>query len=361
MIFDEIRGNGDVKRALAGMIDSGRIPHAIMLYENDGCGAISLALGFLERLTGSQKVRKLIHPDIHFIFPVTKGSKVSTDKPTSETYLAYWRELVSANPYFLESDLNDALGIEGKSSLIAIAEAKFIIDKLSFHSLEGGWKAVMVYLPEKMNKDTANRLLKSIEEPPEKTQFIFITHAPEKVLTTISSRCQGIRVLPLSREEVAAELVSRYGRSEEQARVAAELSGGSVGKALSYLGAAEEVGQEFELFTSLMRALLAKDLIAAQDVAESLAALPSREKAKAFCSYASEGLRKIFMVQQGLPQLAGMSSQEGPVFEGYAAKLRKSFSRSAEPLLDRAQFLIERNINLKIMFCDLVNRLYTLV
>lgn len=361
MIFDGIRGNESVKKALVGMVDSGRIPHSIMFYENDGCGAIQLALGFLEYLTGSQKVHKLIHPDIHFIYPVTKGSKVSSDKPTSESYLTYWRELVTSDPYFLESDLSEAFGIEGKNSLIAIAEAKFIIDKLSFHALEGGWKAVVVYLPEKMNKDTANRLLKSIEEPPEKTQFIFITHAPEKVLTTISSRCQGIRVLPLSREDVAAELVERFGKTDAQARMAAELAGGSVGKALAYLKETDDVGQEFELFCSLMRALLARDMIAAQDVAETLAALPSREKAKAFCCYASEGLRKIFMVQQGMERIAGMSERETAVFGEYAAKLRKSFPRLAEPVLDRALFLIDRNINMKIMFCDLVNRFYTLI
>ena len=121
MIFDAVAGNADVKKALAGMAGSGRVPHALMFYENDGCGALLLALGFLECLTGSRKVAKLIHPDIHFIFPVTKGSKVSIDKPTSENYLQFWREIVEKNPYFLESDLNEALGIEGKSSVIAIA------------------------------------------------------------------------------------------------------------------------------------------------------------------------------------------------------------------------------------------------
>ena len=269
MIFDETIGNGDVRKALAGMVGSGRVPHALMFYENDGCGALLLALGFLECLTGSQKVGRLIHPDVHFIFPVTKGSKVTTDKPTSESYLQYWRELVKANPYFLENDLNEALGIEGKSSVIAIAEARFIIDKLSFHSLEGGYKAVVVYLPEKMNKDTANRLLKSIEEPPEMTQFIFITHAPEKVLTTISSRCQGIRVLPLTKEEVSEVLQGRFGYSEQQAAAAAEVAGGSVGRALAYLSESGEAGAEAALFASLMEALLARDLLAAQDVGEA--------------------------------------------------------------------------------------------
>ena len=361
MIFDGIAGNADVKRALAGMAGSGRVPHALMFFENDGCGALLLALGFLECLTGSQKVRKLIHPDIHFIFPVTKGSKVSADKPTSESYLQYWRALVEQNPYFLENDLNDALGIEGKSSVIAIAEAKFILDKLSFHSLEGGWRAVVVYLPEKMNKDTANRLLKSIEEPPEMTEFIFITHAPEKVLSTISSRCQGIRVLPLSREEVAGVLTERFGRTEEEALAAAEVAGGSVGRALAYLSESGGAGAEAALFASLMDALLAKDLMAAQDVGDQLAALPSRERAKAFCRYAAEGLRKIFMLQQGLGRIAGASPAEADAFADYASRCRKNFPRMALPLLDNAMMLIERNINLKILFCDLVDRLYILI
>ena len=361
MIFDGIAGNADVKRALAGMAGSGRVPHALMFYENDGCGALLLALGFLECLTGSQKVRKLIHPDVHFIFPVTKGSKVSVDKPTSENYLQYWRELVDRNPYFLENELNDALGIEGKSSVIAIAEAKFIIEKLSFHSLEGGWRAIVVYLPEKMNKDTANRLLKSIEEPPEQTLFIFVTHAPERVLSTISSRCQGIRVLPLSKEEVAGVLEGRFGRPEAEALAAAEVAGGSVGRALAYLSESGEAGAEAALFAALMDALLAKDLMAAQDVGEQLAALPSRERAKAFCRYAAEGLRKLFMLQQGLGQIAGAAPAEAETFAGYAARCRKTFPRKALPLLDNALMLIERNINLKILFCDLVDRLYILI
>ena len=361
MSFEDIIGNEDVKRALAGMVDNGRIPHSIMFYENDGCGALALSLAFLEYLTGSKKVSRLIHPDIHFIFPVTKGSRVTTDKPTSESYLSYWRELVTANPYFLESELNEALGIEGKSSLISIAEAKFIIDKLSFLPLEGGYRAIVVYLPEKMNAETANKLLKSIEEPPEKTQFIFITHAPERVLTTISSRCQGIRVLPLKKEQVEEVLVRDFDKSPEEAAAAAAISGGSIGRALASLSEGEDIGQESELFSSLMDALLNKDLLTAQDVAERISLLPSRESAKAFCRYMSDNFRKIFLLQQGLPQISGVTSQEAEIFAAYASRCRKSFARMAIPHLDRARMLIERNINLKILFCDLVNRLYTLI
>ena len=142
---------------------------------------------------------------------------------------------------------------------------------------------------------------------------------------------------------------------------AAEGAGGSVGRALAYLSESGEAGTEAELFASLMEALLAKDLLAAQDVGEQLAALPSRERAKAFCRYAAEALRKIFMLQQGLEQIAGTAPAEAEAFARYAARCRKSFSRKALPLLDNALMLIERNINLKILFCDLVDRLYILI
>ncbi len=359
--LSQIVGNDEVRNALASMIGRGRVPHAIMFYENDGCGAVGLALAFLSELLGTSRVERLVHPDVNFIFPVANGPKAGGDKPTSDSYMQYWRELVTANPYFLESDLNDALGLDGKSSLIAVQEAKILRDRLSLSSLEGGYRAVVIYLPEKMNADTANRLLKSIEEPPEMTQFVLITHAVDKVLTTISSRCECIRLAPLSKDEVSKVLVERFGKTPEEAAGVSGLSGGSVGTALRYLSENEDVDSERETFVTLMNALLANDLNAALDVADELSAQPSREKAKAFCKFASEALRKIFLLQQGLESLAGLSPREKDDFTAIASRCRRSFSRAALPLLDRSHMLIGRNINLKILFCDLVNKLYTIL
>ena len=207
MRFADIIGNDIVVKALSSMADSGRVAHAMLLYENEGCGAIPLALAYVQYLNcanpvagdscgecpSCRQMSKLIHPDVHFVFPVNKGPKTSDDKPTSESYVKYWRELVLADPYFKEADLQKAIGIESKNGLIAVAEAKSIISKLSLSSVYDGYKAVIFYLPEKMNQETANRLLKMVEEPPQKTIFLFITHAPEKVLQTIFSRCQSIR------------------------------------------------------------------------------------------------------------------------------------------------------------------------
>ena len=217
MRFADIIGNASVAKALVSMADSGRVAHAMLMYENEGCGALPLALAYVQYLNcanpsngdscgecpSCRQMAKLIHPDVHFVFPVNTGPKTSDKHPTSDSYLAFWRELVLDDPYFAEVDLQKAIGIESKVGLVAVEEAKSIIGKLSLASVADGYKAVIFYLPERMNQQTANKLLKMVEEPPEKTLFLFITHAPEKVLQTIFSRCQSIRVMPLSKEEAA--------------------------------------------------------------------------------------------------------------------------------------------------------------
>ena len=330
MLFDSITGNDRTVAAMKNMVATGRVPHAILLYENDGGGAFPLCLAFLEALyDGSGKIAKLIHPDVHFVFPVTGGSKVSSsEKPTSDSYMQWFRELALEHPYFTESELYQALGIEGKSGLIAVGEARTILDKLSLTGVEGGWRSVVMFLPEKMNQEAANRLLKIVEEPPQETLFLMITHAPEKVLKTISSRCLSIRILPPTAD----------ARSES--------------------GMTEEVSEIASLFNDLMDAMLEKNLLTALEVGESLAALSSREKQKAFCRYAGESLRDVFLLQQGLDQLAGVPEEEMDYYHRLAGTLKRNFPRVAATQLDRAVTLIERNVNQKIIFTDLVDRLY---
>ena len=312
------------------MVDSGKIPHAIMLHEDDGGGAFPIVQAFLQyvycknRADGDScgacpscgKVGKLIHPDVHYIYPVNTGS--STD------FVTQWRELVQGNPSFTENELGDALGIEGKSAMIKVEEAKKVLDVLSLYALERGYRALVIYLPEKMNREAANRLLKAVEEPPEKTLFLMITHAPDNVLPTISSRCLRLRVMPRK-------------------------------------GAFRSVGQaeDPELLRRLMQAVLARDMVAALDAADAAAALPSRERAKGFCKYAAERLRFVFLLQQGLDSLVEVPESELAELRDWAARSPKTFPRKAAEALSRAQGLIERNVNVKILFTDLADRLYT--
>ena len=348
MKFADVIGNAPVAKMLSSMADSGRVAHAMLLYENEGCGALALALAYVQYLNCSNpsdgdscgkcpscnQISKLIHPDVHFVFPVNKGPKSNDDKPTSESYLKYWRELAVADPYFTEADLQRAIGIESKSGLIAVAEAKSIINKLSLASVADGYKAVIFYLPEKMNQETANRLLKMVEEPPEKTVFLFITHAPEKVLQTIFSRCQSVRVMPLTKEEAAqvAALKPEHDREEENAFM--------------------------DLFSDLRRGRLSRDLLSTLECGESMAALDSREKQKAFCTFASECIRKIFMVQQKLPQISGVAEHEQEFYAEMAAKCPKGFCVKAIANIEKVASMIDRNVNSKILFCDLVNRMF---
>lgn len=348
MRFADVIGNDVVARSLVSMADSGRVAHAMLLYENEGCGALALALAYVQYLNCSnpsggdscgecpscRQMAKLIHPDVHFVFPVNKGPKASDDKPTSESYLKYWRELVLADPYFSEADLQKAIGIESKVGLIAVAEAKSIISKLSLASVADGYKAVIFYLPEKMNQETANRLLKMVEEPPEKTLFMFITHAPEKVLQTIFSRCQSIRVMPLTKEQAARV---------EAVRPAADR---------------EEYDSRMDMFSDLMNALMTRDLMGALECAENMSALDSREKQKAFCTFAADCIRKIFMIQQNLPQLAGIAHQEEEFYRGVAGKVAKTFCSKTITNIEKAVAMIDRNVSSKIVFCDLVNRMF---
>lgn len=373
MRFADITGNEEARRALVGMADSGKVAHAMLFYENEGCGALPLILAYYQYLNchdrrdgdscgecpSCRKISRLIHPDLHFVFPVNSGSKVSaSEKPTSDSYLKYWRELVLADPYFLESELYSALGIEGKSGNIAVAEAKSILEKLSLTSVEDGYKAVVVWLPEKMNAETANKLLKVVEEPPENTIFLFVTHSPEKVLQTIFSRCQSLRVLPVSKDQVAGVLHGQFGFSQEQSAVLAGLSGGSIGQALHLSGDNEENTRFMDLFADMLGSVMKKDLLSALEASEMAAALESREKQKAFCTFASDCIRKIFMVRQGVASIAGIRGEEMSFFTDAAKVCGVDFCVKASTFIDNASSLIDRNVNAKIVFCDLVNRMF---
>ena len=323
----KVFGNTEIVSALHQMVESGHIPHAMLLHEDDGGGAFPLVLTFLEELYGGNpRVGKLIHPDIHFVFPVA-----GAEKPVSLQYVGPFRELLLQNPYFFENELYSAIGIEGKQAGISVNEARSILERLSLSAVEGGWRSVVLYLPEKMNAQAANALLKMVEEPPQKTLFLLITHAPEKVLQTISSRCLQLRVQPLS--------------PEADARVhATEAAGNAV---LS------------DLFHDLLEALVARDLLKALETGDAVADLKIREQQKTFCRLASEDLRRVFLLQKA-PSLARVPQGEEAFFTRMAGALKPTFPRLALEALNRAQLLLERNVNQKILFTNLVNQLYRL-
>ena len=322
-----VYGNTEVVAALHQMVENGHVPHALLLHEDDGGGAFPLSINFLEELYGgSPRVQKLIHPDIHFVFPVA-----CSDKPVSLQFMGKFRELALENPYFFENELYTAIGIEGKQGNISVNEARSILDRLSLSAVEGGYRTVVVYLPEKMNAQAANALLKMVEEPPAKTLFLLITHAPEKVLITISSRCLHMRVQPLS-PEAEREVHARENASNQ---------------ALT------------DLFHDLLEAIVSRDRLKALETGEAVAELKVREQQKTFCRLASEDLRRLFFLQK-MPALARVPEGEEDFYKRMAGALKPTFPRRGMAALDRALLLVERNVNQKILFTDLVNQLYSL-
>ncbi len=320
-----VYGNTEVVAALHQMVRSGHVPHALLLHEDDGGGAFPLSINFLEELYGgSPRVQKLIHPDIHFVFPVA-----GADKPVSLQFAGKFRELALDNPYFYENELYTAIGIEGKQGNISVNEARSILDRLSLSAVEGGYRTVLLYLPEKMNAQAANALLKMVEEPPAKTLFLLITHAPEKVLTTISSRCLHMRVQPLS-PEAEREVHARENASNQLLT---------------------------DLFHDLLEAIVSRDRLKALETGEAVADLKVREQQKTFCRLASEDLRRLFFLQK-MPALSHVPEGEEDFYKRMAGALKPSFPRRGMAALDRALLLVERNVNQKILFADLVGQLY---
>lgn len=371
--FADIPGNENAKRAFINMADSGKVPHALMLHENDGSGAIALVLTFLQYLNcenrsdgepcgecpSCRQFSKLIYPDMHFVFPITTGSKVADSKGLiCDKYLSYWRDLLLANPFFLENELSEALGFEKKRGQILIAEAYDIIKKLSLSSVSGGYRSVIIYLPEAMSTQTANKLLKTLEEPTDKTIFILITHSPESVLQTISSRCQPMRISPLTPSEVSELLQSRFDYSAEDSDSAAAMSGGSIGMAIRELSQSEDVAEIKALVYELFERLVERDYLASLEVGERIAALESREKQKLFCTFAGNVLRNVFLIQQGLNQILALPASEEDFLKYVASKCSASFSRKAISVLNNASSMLVRNVAQKIIFTNVVDRLY---
>ena len=349
MKFSDVIGNAEVKAALVRMADSGRIPHAMMFHENEGCGALALIVAFMQYLNchsrhdndscgvcpSCNQTGKLIYPDLHFVFPVA-GEKV-----TSSDFIRKWRDLFVRNPFFMENELYEALEIEKKAS-----------------SFADGYRAVVIWLPEKMNQEAANRLLKIVEEPSEKTLFLFVTHQPERVLKTIRSRCQLIRVMPATREEIAGALPRWAGIDPETAGYAAEFASGSIGNAIRSLAERDDNVGMMDMFMQLMDGIIDRNYLAVLETGEAIAALDSREKQKAFCKFAGDCVRKIYMLQQNMTDIAGIRPEDKDFYAEAARKCGPEFCRRALMIITKAHSLVVRNVNQKIVFTNMVNRLF---
>ena len=374
MQFAQIHGNEALKANLAGMVDGGKMGHALLFVEEQGMGAIAFALALSQYINcrdrsggdscgvcnSCHKHGKLIHPDVHFVFPVAAVSSLGESEkkhPISDYFLDGFRSLVISNPYFDERDLFEAIGLENKAGNISVHEARDIISKLSLKPYESEYKVMIIYLAEKMNAEASNKLLKLLEEPPEGTYFFLICHKPDKLLPTILSRCQIIRLQPDSPEDICDILCREENADADHAMIAAKISRGSYGNALKLLREEELADEYASDIEDLLDAALEHNLTKLLSIAESLSGL-GREKQRDFCIFAENFIRKIFMFANGVPQISFALRDEYSNLERYAATIKKDFYQKALSNLDTAMSAIESNVNAKLVFVDLCNRFY---
>ena len=201
MTWSEVIGQEEAKERLMQMVNENRLPHALMLCGPQGAGKMALAMAFgchlLDdgRASSKAMLDKLEHPDLHFTFPTIKLPSMNSDhKPVSDDFAREWHELVMEGPYFTMDQWMQAMGGENQQAIITAGESDDLVRKLSLKSSQGGYKVSIVWLPERMNIECANKLLKLIEEPPQQTVFIMVCEEPDKLLETIRSRVQRIDV-----------------------------------------------------------------------------------------------------------------------------------------------------------------------
>ena len=233
MKFSEVLGLDHIKNHLIKSTNNGRISHAQLLSGKEGSGLLAMAIAYAQYILASSsnnpeisdvKCEKLMHPDLHFAFPVATNDKIKS-KPVSNLFLNEWREFVKLKPYGNLFEWLQSIGIENKQGQIGVDEAEQIVKALKLKSYEGGYKVMIIWMAEKMNNSASNKLLKLLEEPPKKTVFLLITEDEEQILQTIRSRCQILHFPPLAEAVIADALVEKGLVREEALRLAHEANG----------------------------------------------------------------------------------------------------------------------------------------
>ena len=372
MQFRDIIGNDELKEKLVKMAQNGRVSHAFMFIEKDGRGALPLVLAFIQYLSCRQKeenatdscgqcpvcirMGKIIHPDVHFAFPVNASSS-SGQKPVSGHFLREWTELIEENPYFTESELYRKIKMEDKVGAISVNESKEILSALSLKSYEGFNKYMIIWLPERMSAEAANRLLKIIEEPTPDTYFFFITHNPEKVIKTIRSRTVPVAVHPVDTALLANMLKEKKNMPLEKAEIYARMSGGSPGIALKLIAEAQDGNIYYPIITNLLKDKLSGDLYSMLSSAESFTTL-GREKQKECLATMLDLIRKIFLFSKGLEKISNAGPDEIGEIQQFAKALKPTFYENAAKAVEDAIHSIESNVNAKIVYSNLVNYIF---
>ena len=372
MRFKDVVGHSALKESLARMVDNGRISHAQLFTGKEGTGALPLAMAFAQYLNCANphdgdscgecascvQMHGLAHPDVHYVFPVNKSKSAESvggadgDKPVSDHFVGKWREMVLGSfppGYFNEQDWYRAIEIDNKQGNISRYEADRIIHKLSFKAFESRYKIVILWLPERMNEQAANTLLKILEEPWENTVFLLVSEWPGRLLKTILSRTQEVSVPAIATEDLATWLQTDKHLPPESAGHLARIAFGNVLEALRLLNEEGEDDEHFDLFVQLMRLSYEDKHMPLLEWAETVASM-NRESQKTFLENTARLLRDAYMMSMGMENVAYLYGKELDFCQKFAPFVN---NRNIEALITETQRTVGdiiRNGNPKIVF-----------
>ena len=362
MFFKDVIGQEEAKQRLIREAKAGKIAHARLFCGPEGIGKLPLAIAYARYLSCNNpgekdacgicpsciKFNKLAHPDLHFVFPVIKKKSKDT---VSDDFITEWRELLSQTPYFNLNIWLEEMGAENQQAQIYVKESDEIIRKLSLKSSQGGYKIMIIWLPEKMNVECSNKLLKLLEEPPSQTIFLLVSEEPDMLLTTIQSRTQRFALYGIEEKYITEKLQSQYGLQERDAISIGHRSEGNFLKALESIHLNEENKLFFDLFVSLMRLSYQRKIREMKQWSETLAAM-GRERQKHFLSYCQRLVRENFMFNFQDPSLIFMNEEEQNFSKRFAPYINEKNVMGIMDELSEAQRHIEQNVNARMVFFD---------
>lgn len=374
MNFASIPGQEEIKTKLLRSVKEERVSHAQLFAGPEGCGSMALALAYARYISCENrtetdscgtckscvKYEKLIHPDLHFVFPVIKGKKASD--PVSDNYIEEWREFVKKAPYFSLNNWMDSIEVGNAQGMIFASEASEIIKKLSLKTFESDFKIMIIWLPEKMHQATSNKLLKMIEEPPEKTLFLLVSDEPDKVIPTILSRCQLIKIPSFKNRDIENYLLNRFNLPADKAADISRVSNGNLTRAIELCENEESSAANLDRFKSLMRFAWKRDIISLINWSEEIAST-GRESQKNFISFSLRLLRENLMLtlDQLKNKLVYLTGDEADFSGKFHPSVNQNNIYQLNEELNLVYSHIESNGNAKIVFLDLALKVTKLI
>ena len=372
MYFRDIIGLTDIKRHLIESVQKGYVPHARIIYGSEGIGKLPLAIAYARYLnclnptdtdacgvcSSCSKYDKLAHPDLHFAFPMVqrKAEKLMV----CDNYLPQWRSFLAENTYFNLGQWLQNINAKNAQGMIYAQESEEIIRKLNLKVYEAKYKVMIVWLPEKMNLECANKLLKMIEEPPAHTIFLLISEDLDKVIPTIKSRCQPIYIKPIELSDMINAIEHNYNLTASDSHSVAHIANGSFTKAIELIESTDDSQMLLNLFSKMMGAAYSKKIKLIKEIAEELSKT-GREVQKSFLIFSLRMFREYFVKNFNLPELVYLNRAEQQLGQQYTGAINEA---NIEVLVDEfslAHRQIEQNGNAKIIFLDLCLKLTMLI